>query len=139
MIFSQDNPLDLLKETLISLVDAAKDFGGVAIPLETLRKYIYRGVGGIKLESVAINGRYTSKEAIQRFIDRRQNPQAAAKGKRKMLTQAEIDAGLKKYGIVDRSSLPRFLCLATIRSSNSPVVPEPDKETAFYTPCNRRT
>ena len=94
-----DAVTDLLcGETLLTLAEAAKDFGGVAIPLETLRKYIYRGVKGIKLESVSINGRYTSREAIQRFLDRKQNPRLAAKGKRKMLTQAEVDAGLKSKG-----------------------------------------
>ena len=62
----------LCDETLITLSEAAKDFGGVAIPLVTLKNYIYQGVQGLKLESIMINRRYTSKEAIQRFITRRQ-------------------------------------------------------------------
>lgn len=86
-------------ETLLTLADAAKDFNGVTIPIETLRKYVYRGVGGIKLESVSINGRYTSKEAIQRFLMRKQNPRQPEKPKVKRLTQEEVDAKLKKYGI----------------------------------------
>jgi hypothetical protein len=60
-------------ENLITLPDAAKDFGGTYIPLVTLKNYIYQGVQGVKLESVLINRRYTSKEAIQRFIAKRQN------------------------------------------------------------------
>ena len=62
----------LSDETLITLADAAKDFGGISIPLVTLKNYIYQGVQGLKLESVLINRRYTSKEAIQRFIAKRQ-------------------------------------------------------------------
>jgi hypothetical protein len=58
-------------------------------------------VQGLKLESVSINGRYTSKEAIQRFIERKQNlGQPQAKPKVKRLTQAQVDAGLRRHGIV---------------------------------------
>jgi len=90
-------------EQLIPIAEAADDFGGVAIPLRTVRHYIYNGFQGIKLETVNINGRYTSKEAIQRFIERKQNPQRAPeKPKRKRLTQTEVNAGLKRHGIVKR-------------------------------------
>ena len=68
-----ENVNPLLTETVIPLTEAAADFGGGAIPLATVRKYVYRGVQGLKLESVSINGRYASKEAIQRFIERKQN------------------------------------------------------------------
>ena len=64
--------MPLCGETLITLAEAAKDFGGVSIPLVTLKNYIYQGVQGLKLESIMINRRYTSKEAIQRFIAKRQ-------------------------------------------------------------------
>ena len=63
---NEQNPL--IGETLISLSAAAQDFGGVPIPLNTVQKYVYQGVKGLKLESISINGRYTSKEAILRFI-----------------------------------------------------------------------
>ena len=66
--------MPITEEVLITLADAANDFGGISIPLNTVKKYVYRGYQGIKLESVSINGRYTSREAIQRFIDRKQNP-----------------------------------------------------------------
>ena len=93
------NPLQ--EEKLLTLRDAAEDFGGIAIPLRTVRHYIYNGFQGIKLESVHINGRYTSKETIQRFIERKQNPdQSTDKHKIKRLTQAQVDAGLKRHGLV---------------------------------------
>ena len=93
------NPLH--GETLISLKEAATNFGGVPVPISTLRHYVYVGFQGIKLETVSLNGRYTSKEAIQRFIERKQNPgQLAEKPKIKRMTQAQVDAGLRRHGIV---------------------------------------
>jgi hypothetical protein len=93
------NPLH--GEQLIPIKAAAEDFGGVAIPLRTVRHYVYNGFQGIKLETININGRYTSREAIQRFIERKQNPgQPVEKPKRKRLTQAEVDAGLRRHGLV---------------------------------------
>ena len=91
-------------EELISLADAAYNFGGASIPLATVRKYVYRGVGGVKLETVLINQRLTSQEAIQRFIKRKQgSKQSVEKPTIKMMTQAEVDAGLKKYGLIKQS------------------------------------
>ena len=87
-------------ETLLTIPEAAKNFNGITIPVETLRKYIYRGVGGIKLESVSLNGRYTSKEAIQRFLERRQNPQQPETPVSKKMPQEEIDAKLRKHGFL---------------------------------------
>jgi hypothetical protein len=93
------NPL--IGETLIALDDAAKDFGGVAIPYNTLKVYAYQGVKGLKLETIYINKRYTSKEAIRRFIERRQClAQKPEKPKVQRLTQRQVDAGLKRHGIV---------------------------------------
>jgi hypothetical protein len=89
---------DLTKESLVTLEKAANDFGGVPVPYETIRKYAYRGVKGLKLETVFINRRYTSKEAIQRFIDRRQGTRLE-KPKERILTSKEVDAGLRKYGV----------------------------------------
>jgi len=95
------NTTSLRGETLIPIKEAAEDFGGTAVPLRTVRHYIYNGFQGVKLETVNINGRYTSKEAIQRFIERKQNHgQLVEKPKRKWLTQAQVDAGLKRHGLV---------------------------------------
>ena len=88
-------------ETLITLAEAAADFGGVPIPISTVKKYVYRGFQGIKLESVSLNYRYTSREAIQRFIERKQNPkQSVEKPKIKRMSQQEVDAGLRRHGLV---------------------------------------
>ena len=98
---SDQNNHPLSGETLITLAKAAEDFGGVPIPISTLRMYIYQGVGGLKLESVRINGRYTSKEAITRFIERRQNTNRPLEKPRiRQMTQAEIEAGLRRHGLV---------------------------------------
>jgi hypothetical protein len=94
------NANSLLGETLITISEASQDFGGVEIPLRTVRKYIYAGVQGLKLESININGRYTSKEAIQRFIERKQNPEQPVKPKIPRMSQAEIEAGLRRHGII---------------------------------------
>ena len=69
-------------------------------PTSYRKKYIYEGVKGVKLESININGRYTSKEAIQRFIERKQNPGEPVKPKTSRMSQAEIDAGLRRHGII---------------------------------------
>jgi hypothetical protein len=98
MTDQKTNPL--LGEALITLAEAAQDFGGIEIPLRTVKKYVYDGVQGLKLESIKINGRYTSKEAIQRFIERKQNSGQPEKPKKPRMTQAEIDAARKRYGFV---------------------------------------
>ena len=90
----------LVGETLLTLKEAANDFGGLTIPLRTLQKYVYEGVRGITLESVFINGRYTSKEAIQRFIERRQTGYVPEKPKHLPMTPKQIDEGLRRHGLV---------------------------------------
>ena len=86
---------------IITLDEAANDFGGIKIPLATLKRNIYQGFRGLKLESVSINGRYTSREAIKRFIERKQTiGQPPEKPKTKHLTQVQIDAGLRRHGII---------------------------------------
>jgi hypothetical protein len=62
--------VDILSEAIVSLAEAAK-----IIPtrpdVSTLWRWYRRGVRGIRLETVIIGGkRYTSRESIQRFIER---------------------------------------------------------------------
>jgi hypothetical protein len=97
MSCQEENPLS--GEHLVTLEEAAKDFGGVPISLSALRKYTYRGVNGVKLETIYINRRYTSKEAIQRFISRRQGDMPEKPKPKKRMTPEEIDAGLRRFGI----------------------------------------
>ena len=95
------NTLSLLGETLITLSDAAKDFGDISVPISTVRMYVYQGVQGLKLETISINGRYTSKEAIRRFIERKQNiGMPFEKPRVKPMTTAELEAGLRRHGLV---------------------------------------
>jgi len=88
-------------EVLITLEEAAEDFGGVKLPMSTLRRYVQSGYRGLKLETVNINRRYTSREAIRRFIERKQgSDQMPEKPKIESMTQAQVDAGLRKYRII---------------------------------------
>jgi hypothetical protein len=90
----------IVGETLITLAEAAQDFGGISIPVNTVQKYVYQGVKGLKLESISINGRYTSREAIVRFIERKQDHNGKPQPpKIRKLPQSEVDARLRKYGI----------------------------------------
>jgi hypothetical protein len=89
------------EETLITLKEAAENFGGVSIPYNTLLYYVYQGVRGIKLETIRINRRYTSREAIQRFIDRRQGVEPKLeKPKHRQMSQEEVQRILKRHGII---------------------------------------
>jgi len=98
---SDQNVNTLTGETLLTLPEAAADFGGVAVPLNTVKMYVYQGVKGLKLESVSINGRYTSKEAIQRFIERKQNlDYKPEKPRHNPLTPKQVEDGLRRHGIV---------------------------------------
>jgi len=92
--------IDQANESLITLEEAANNFGGLAIPYETIRKYVYRGVKGVKLETVFVNRRYTSKEAVQRFINCRQGEDTIKeKPKVKRMTQERTYEILKQHGI----------------------------------------
>ena len=62
-----DTP-ELLDETLISLAKACKRFPGKRTR-STLERHARKGIRGVVLETILICGRrYTSEEAIQRFI-----------------------------------------------------------------------
>ena len=63
--------IDVQSETLISFSDARSAFPGIVrrLSLATLHRWRLNGVRGVKLETVLIGGlRYTSREAIDRFI-----------------------------------------------------------------------
>jgi hypothetical protein len=63
--------IDVQTETIISFADARSAFPGIdrRISLATLHRWRLNGVRGVKLETVLIGGlRYTSREAIDRFI-----------------------------------------------------------------------
>src|SRR5262245_25709166 len=68
---------DVHGESLISLPEACKVIPGRP-HLATVYRWFQRGVrGGIKLETALVGGRrFTSREAVQRFVDRRSGPPA---------------------------------------------------------------
>lgn len=61
---------DLTKEALLTLNEARSAFpGGKRLGLATIQRWRMRGVRGVKLETLLVGGmRYTSREAIARFI-----------------------------------------------------------------------
>lgn len=61
--------IDVENEQVVHINQAAKEFPGRKPSLHTIQRWRLRGVRGVKLETCIIGGgRYTSKEAIQRFI-----------------------------------------------------------------------
>ena len=62
--------IDVKTETLVHFPDARSEFhNGRRASLASLHRWRLKGVRGVKLETVLICGlRYTSKEAIARFI-----------------------------------------------------------------------
>jgi hypothetical protein len=67
--------IDLRTEQLRSLTDAPADVPGKRPHISTLMRWVLRGVKGIKLETVVVGGRrYTSVEAINRFVARLSEP-----------------------------------------------------------------
>lgn len=66
--------IDYNKEELIPLTQAPEHLPwgrqGRPVHVSTVWRWVYRGVGGVKLESIKIGGtRYTSREALRRFLD----------------------------------------------------------------------
>ena len=60
--------IDLSKESLLTVKDARKELPGRP-SINTIYRWFWKGVRGIKLESVRVGGRvFTSKEACCRFV-----------------------------------------------------------------------
>lgn len=61
--------IDVDNETLFQFPEARSEFPMGRVSLATLHRWRQKGVRGVKLETVLIGGlRYTSREAIARFI-----------------------------------------------------------------------
>lgn len=63
--------IDVQSETLVSFSEARSAFPGIdrRLSLATLHRWRLNGVRGVKLATVLVGGlRYTSREAIDRFI-----------------------------------------------------------------------
>lgn len=65
----------ILTEDVLTLSDARRELAGITgkrPDKSTMARWIHRGVGGIKLESVALGRQlFTSKQALTRFIEAR--------------------------------------------------------------------
>ena len=62
--------IDIQTDTLLQISDVSKHLPG-KIHVASIWRWVNRGVRGVKLETVLIGGRrYTSAEALQRFIER---------------------------------------------------------------------
>lgn len=60
----------LLEEQTLTFAQARRFLPG-SPPNQTLRRWAIQGVDGVKLETVKVGGRrFTSKEAIDRFLTR---------------------------------------------------------------------
>lgn len=103
--------IDVESETLIEFQLAAGAFPGERCPaIATLHRWRQKGVRGVKLETVLIGGiRYTSREAISRFIaaqnadDAPAAPVITASQRRKQSEAARIE--LEKMGVVSGPNL----------------------------------
>lgn len=72
--------IDVQSEKLLTLAECREAFpGGKRLSLATLHRWRLNGVRGTRLETVLVGGmRYTSREAIARFIERQNADESPA-------------------------------------------------------------
>jgi len=95
---SHENP-QLLEESLIPMSTAGRHFPA-CVQRSTVERWVRRGVNGIKLETVRVGGkRFTTHEAITRFLHAQQSqgPQTAAP--KPAMTKAELEAGRRRFSL----------------------------------------
>jgi hypothetical protein len=91
--------IDIESEQLRLLAKASVDVPGHP-HVSTLMRWALRGVKGIKLETVVVGGRrFTSREAIQRFVSRLNSPTSVTKKTATIRRQAEIDDVAKQLDV----------------------------------------
>ena len=96
--------IDLLDQSPVSLAEASHLLPGRP-HLSTLHRWRLRGVRGVKLETFLIGGRrFTSREALERFIERTTAAAHGAPTPQRTRRQREVDirradAELKVDGI----------------------------------------
>ena len=97
MIF--DEPA-LLDESLVTLTEACKCFP-VKCSRPALERWLRRGSRGTVLESVLVCGRrYTSREAIDRFVRGQLTVEAEkAVPKRTNMSKRDIEAASRRFGL----------------------------------------
>ncbi len=96
--------IDIQNETVCTVTEAAKLFPGRP-HIATVWRYVHTGVRGLRLETIKVGGkRFTSHEAVERFIERvtaaadgREIPVRTAKQRARDIARAEAE--LAAYGI----------------------------------------
>lgn len=94
-----DSPV-LLEESLVTLTEACRCFP-VRCSRSAVERWIRRGGRGVALESVLICGkRYTSREAIDRFVHGQLHVEAdRPEPKRGSKSKREIDEAARRFGL----------------------------------------
>ena len=97
------NMIDVEREDLVQFPEARGAFPGRKIALATLHRWRMHGVRGTKLETCLVGGlRYTSKQAILRFVEqqnRDQQPAPAITGKQRRRQAEAANRILEQAGI----------------------------------------
>lgn len=95
----EENPA-LAQEQLLTLNEARGRFP-VRISLSAIWRKIRKGSRGVKLETIYLGRRYTSVEAIARYIERTQcsnNTGAILTPEKTPVKQ--VDQGLREHGVI---------------------------------------
>ena len=96
----------LLEESLVSLMEACKCFP-VKCSRPALERWLRRGSRGAILESILICGkRYTSKEAIDRFIRNQLQTEADKPAPRRgSMSKKDVEKAARRFGLPEPQGL----------------------------------
>jgi hypothetical protein len=98
----RSNTVEILNEKLVSLTEARKHFPNRPDKATVWRWYA-KGLNGVSLETVVVGGRrFTSEEAIKRFIARRTETANAALGGADQSARARIERQESHDAAVER-------------------------------------
>ena len=94
---------EILGESLINLTEATKHLFPVKCSRATIERWVRRGSRGVRLETVLIaNRRYTSKQALQRFLANQQYTEpekAELASTQSNMPQKAINEALHRYNL----------------------------------------
>ncbi len=94
--------VELLSENLIKLSKARKRFPGRGVSPSCFERWVQKGINGARLEVCKIGDiRYTSEEAIQRFLlamNRNDEPEVLGKPVIRRMSEKEIEQKKREYG-----------------------------------------
>jgi hypothetical protein len=92
---------NILNETLLTIKQAAEALPIARTP-QTVTMWIRQGCHGRKLESTRIGGRrFTSKEALERFLNTNTAPPTAQTPKTKLPNKAMLDLWAEQLGLAN--------------------------------------